>query len=100
MKVIKQGRVENKQFRLIRKNYVIEPHENIFNEYIKWDEYKVQIKVLWFWITIKTFAATSDEDLCYDRFYDSLNDPDCYKPLALIEAEELYDAIINPYINI
>ncbi len=97
MKVIKTGRVKNKQFRLIHKSYAIEPHEDSLNEYIEWDEYKVQIKVLWFWITIKRFDATSDEDLCYGMFYDSLIDRDRYKPLALIEAEELYDAIVNPY---
>ena len=92
MKVIKTGRVENKGFRLIRKSYAIEPHENSFNEYIEWDEYKVQIKILWFWITIKTFATGDIDDLNCDI---------CGTiPLSLVEAEELYDAIVNPYINI
>ena len=89
MKIIKTGKVENKQFRLIRKSYAIEPHENSFNEFIEWDEYKVQMKVLWFWITIKTFATANLEDLIYDT---SLN-----TPCSLIEAEELFDAIVNPY---
>lgn len=84
MKVIKTGRVENKQFRLIRKSYAIEPHENVLNEYIAWDEYKVQIKVLWFWITIKVFAVTDEQ----------LNSSN---PIGFLEAEELFDAIVSPY---
>ena len=92
MKVIKTGRVENRRFRLIRKSYAIEPHENSFNEYIEWDEYKVQIKILWFWVTIKTFATANIDDLNCDIFETI--------PISRIEAEELYDAIVNPYINI
>lgn len=44
--------------------------------------YRVQVKVLWFWITIKAF---DEED--YD------NDADFCKR----EAIELYNKIVNPY---
>lgn len=61
--------------------YIIDRRKNIRLIVVKYDEvgliiYKVQIKVFWFWITIKEF----DED----DYYDAL---DCFRYCT------------NPYIN-
>lgn len=64
--------------------YIINRRKNIRligNEYVLDDElifviYKVQIKVLWFWITIKEFDK--------DEYYDAV---DCFRYCT------------NPYIN-
>lgn len=61
--------------------YIIDRRKNIRLIVVEYDEvgliiYKVQIKVFWFWITIKEF----DED----DYYDAL---DCFKYCT------------NPYIN-
>lgn len=89
MKVIKEGIADGKKFRIVCKNICIDPHENSYNEFIEWDEYAVQMKVLCFWVTIKSFEIlTFDNCDC-----ESCSDKD----LSLIEAEELFDAIINPY---
>lgn len=61
--------------------YIIDRRKNIRLIVVEYDEvglviYKVQIKVLWFWITIKEF----DED----EYYDAV---DCFRYCT------------NPYIN-
>lgn len=61
--------------------YIIDRRKNIRLIVVEYDEvgliiYKVQIKVFWFWVTIKEF----DEDECYDAV-------DCFKYCT------------NPYIN-
>ena len=97
MKIIKSYSCNNNKYRIVVKSEKLHLDEALYPELIEWDEYHVQMKKFGFWITIKKFDATSDEDLCYNMFYDSLIDPNCNKPLALIEAEELFDAIVNPY---
>ena len=67
----------------------MDEYESIDNRIIIWDEYKVQIKVLCFWITIKTFETFDLSSIDYN-YYEN-------KPIELLEAEELFDAIINPY---
>lgn len=89
MKIIKKGIVDGKKVRIIHKNICIDPHENSYSEFIEWDEYSVQIKFLCFWITIKTFDALVFNCCCSESHSD--------KDLSLIEAEELFDAIVNPY---
>lgn len=61
--------------------YIIDRRKNIRLIVVEYDEvgliiYKVQIKVFWFWITIKEFYE--------DDYYDAL---DCFKYCT------------NPYIN-
>lgn len=61
--------------------YIIDRRKNIRLIVVEYDEvgliiYKVQIKVLWFWVTIKEF----DED----EYYDAV---DCFRYCT------------NPYIN-
>lgn len=97
MKVIKDYNCNNSKYRIIVKSKELHLDEAVYPEPIEWDEYHVQMKKFGFWITIKKFDATSEEDLCYSMFYDCLVDASKNKPLALIEAEELFDAIVNPY---
>lgn len=58
--------------------YIINRRKNIrlIGDYFEFVIYKVQIKVLWFWVTIKEF----DED----EYYDAV---DCFRYCT------------NPYIN-
>lgn len=59
-----------------RKNIRLIGNEHVLDDKLIFVIYKVQIKVLWFWITIKEF----DEDGYYDAV-------DCFKYCT------------NPYIN-
>lgn len=97
MRIIKNYSCNNNKYRIIVKYERLHLDEALYPEVIEWDEYHVQMKKFGFWITIKKFDATSEEDLCYNLFYDCLVDVDKNKPLALIEAEELFNAIVNPY---
>ena len=60
----------------LRKNIRLIGNEHVLDDELIFIIYKVQIKVLWFWITIKEF----DEDEYYDAF-------DCFRYCT------------NPYIN-
>ena len=88
MKVVKEGTCNNKKYRIICKSFYIDEYESVDSKII-WVEYKVQIKVLCFWITIKTFETFDFSSIYYNYFED--------RPIELLEAEELFDAIINPY---
>lgn len=59
-----------------RKNIRLIGDEHVLDDELIFVIYKVQIKVLWFWVTIKEF----DEDEYYDAF-------DCFRYCT------------NPYIN-
>lgn len=59
-----------------RKKYKINWREHHIGDYFEFVIYKVQIKVLWFWVTIKEF----DEN----KYYDAV---DCFRYCT------------NPYIN-
>ena len=96
MRILKSYSCNNNKFRIVVKSEKLHLDEALYPELIEWDEYLVQMKKFGFWITIKKFDATSDEDLYYSMFYDSLIDRNRNKPLALIEAEELFNAIVSP----
>lgn len=85
MEVIKSGICENKKYRILKKFQAAKYDEYDYPVYIEWEEYHVQMKKCGFWITIKMFEVISDEEL------------DSSRPIGLIEAEELFDAIVNPY---
>jgi hypothetical protein len=88
MGVLKTNNVDGKQLRLIEDNYVDsgEIAQNDFTVFT--NEYKVQIKVLWFWITIKTYGYTYDI-YCDDKI---VQEESNYQKQC---AEELFDFIIN-----
>lgn len=82
MNKICEDSLYGKHYRLIEESIVIENYKDITLWGVEVKTYKVQIKVLWFWITIKEFEAYSydeDEEFC------------------LLEAKELYNKIVNPY---
>lgn len=82
MNKICEDSLYGKDYRLIEKSVVINDFENVALWSVEVKTYKVQVKVLWFWITIKEFEVYSydeDEEFC------------------LLEAKELYNKIVNPY---
>lgn len=85
MKVIKEQVCNGTKYRIVVKTYAMPYDEFDSQLYVEWDEYHVQMRKYGFWITIKLFEFTSETELNSSR------------PLGLIEAEELFDAIVNPY---
>lgn len=85
MKVIKEQFFNGIKYRIIVKTYAIKYDEFDYPLYIDWDEYYVQMRKYGVWITIKSFEVITETELNSSR------------PLGLIEAEELFDAIVNPY---
>lgn len=85
MEIIKEQFFNGTKYRIIKKTYAIKYDEFDYPLYVEWDEYHVQMKKYGFWVTIKLFEVTSETELNSSR------------PLGLIEAEELFDAIVNPY---
>lgn len=82
MNKICEDSLYGKDYRLIEKSIFINDFENVTLWSVEVKTYKVQVKVLWFWITIKEFEVYSydeDEEFC------------------LLEAKELYNKIVNPY---
>lgn len=82
MNKICEDSLYGKHYRLIEESTVIDDYRDVAVWSVEVKTYKVQIKVLWFWITIKEFEAYSydeDEEFC------------------LLEAKELYNKIVNPY---
>lgn len=85
MKVIKEQFFNGAKYRIVVKTNAIKYDEFDYPVYVEWDEYYVQMRKYGFWITIKVFEVTNETELNSSR------------PLGLIEAEELFDAIVNPY---
>lgn len=85
MDIIKSCVCGNIKYRLCRKTKAVKYDEFDYPCYIEWDEYHVQMRKYGFWITIKLFEVTNEQEL------NSSN------PMGLIEAEELFDAIVSPY---
>ena len=82
MNKICEDSLYGKDYRLIEKSTIIDDFEDVTLWSVEVKTYKVQVKVLWFWITIKEFEVYSydeDEEFC------------------LLEAKELYNKIVNPY---
>lgn len=82
MNKICEDSLYGKDYRLIEKSVVIYDFEDAALWAVEVKTYKVQVKVLWFWITIKEFKSyvyDEDEEFC------------------LLEAKELYNKIVNPY---
>lgn len=82
MNKICEDSLYGKDYRLIEKSIFIDDFNDVTLWSVEVKTYKVQVKVLWFWITIKEFEVYSydeDEEFC------------------LLEAKELYNKIINPY---
>lgn len=80
---ISTDKVLGKTYRLIKDTYFVVDFEDtsLFTE-VAIDTYKVQVKFLWFWITIKEFSQyiyDEEEEFCE------------------LEAKELYHKIVNPY---
>lgn len=82
MNKICEDSLYGKNYRLIEKSIFIDDFNDVALWSVEVKTYKVQVKVLWFWITIKEFEVYSydeDEEFC------------------LLEAKELYNKIVNPY---
>ena len=79
MIIYEQGEQNKVKCRIVIKSFSTNIEDLLIGEeYIYWEEYLVQVKKWYGWVTIKSFSILDNEDL------------------ALIEAEELFDAIINP----
>ena len=86
MTILRQDRTDDdKIFRLVEKTYV--DNDNQFFDIFTY-EYKIQIKVLFFWITIKSYDYTFDSEMDNNEIYEEI---DYNKFLA----EEYYEFIIN-----
>lgn len=86
MTILKQNKTkDDKVFRLVENTYRNNA-SNLFD--IFGYEYIIQIKVLFFWVTIKTYNYTFDTETDNDEIYKEI---DYCKFLA----EEYYEFIIN-----
>lgn len=85
MKVVKEQSFNATKYRIVVKSYTMPYDEFDHLLYVEWNEYHVQMRKYGFWVTIKLFGVTAETELNSNR------------PLGLIEAEELFDAIVNPY---
>lgn len=86
MSILKQNKTnDDKSFRLVENIY--RDDNNQFFDIFTY-EYSIQIKVLFFWITIKSYNYTFDVDMDNDKVNKEI---DYNKFLA----EEYYEFIIN-----
>lgn len=86
MAILKQNKTkDNKNFRLIENTYR-EDNNQFFDIFTH--EYAIQVKVLLFWFTIKSYSYTFDIEMNMDKVNKEI---DYNKFLA----EEYYEFIIN-----
>ena len=86
MAILKQNETDDGRiFRLVENTYR-DPSNNIFD--IFGYEYLIQIKILFFWITIKSYEYTFDAEMDIDEVNKEI---DYCKFLA----EEYYEFVIN-----
>lgn len=67
--IICEGDNSNRKFRVVRDIYYQDTidldNQLVFTDILYEMQYKVQVKILWFWVTIKTNQSYEEEDAHY-----------------------------------